>query len=127
MGWGGAAPGLEWPEREHGIHVDSRGFVWIGGNNCPTNGIAGLKPVADDQLLKLAPDGKLVLQIGKSNRSTGNADTSNVHRAADAFVHAPTNEVFVADGYGNHRVIVFDADHRRVQAHVGRVRRTSYR
>ena len=109
MGWGGAAPGLEWPEREHGIHVDARGFVWIGGNNCPTNGIANLKPVADDQLLKLTPDGKLVLQIGKSNRSTGNADTSNVHRAADAFVHAPTNEVFVADGYGNHRVIVFDA------------------
>jgi hypothetical protein len=109
MGWGGSAPGLEWPEREHGIHIDSRGFVWIGGNNCPTNGISGLKPVADDQLLKLSFDGKLVLQIGKSNRSTGNADTSNVHRAADAFVHAPTNEVFVADGYGNHRVIVFDA------------------
>ena len=109
MGWGGATSGLEWPEREHGIHIDSRGFVWIGGNNCPTNGIAGLKPVADDQLLKLAPDGKLVLQIGKSNQSKGNADTANVHRAADAFVHAPTNEVFVADGYGNHRVIVFDA------------------
>jgi hypothetical protein len=109
MGWGGAAPGLEWPEREHGIHIDSRGFVWIGGNNCPTNGIAGLKPVADDQLLKLGADGKLVLQIGKSNQSKGNADTTNVHRAADAFVHAPSNEVFVADGYGNHRVVVFDA------------------
>ena len=50
-----------------------------------------------------------MLQIGKSNQSKGNADTANVHRAADAFVHAPTNEVFVADGYGNHRVIVFDA------------------
>jgi hypothetical protein len=109
MGWGGAATGLEWPEREHGIHIDSRGFVWIGGNNCPGNGISNLKPVADDQLLKLGPDGKLVLQIGRSNQSKGNADTANVHRAADAFVHAPTNEVFVADGYGNHRVVVFDA------------------
>jgi DNA-binding beta-propeller fold protein YncE len=32
-----------------------------------------------------------------------------VHQSADAFVHVPTNEVFVADGYGNRRVVVFDA------------------
>jgi DNA-binding beta-propeller fold protein YncE len=61
-------------------------------------------------LLKFTPDGKLVMQIGHSNQSKGDADTANVHRAADAWVHPPTNEVFVADGYGNHRVIVFDAD-----------------
>ena len=46
----------------------------------PTNGIRGLKPVADDQLLKFTPDGKLVLQIGRSNQSKGNADTRNLHR-----------------------------------------------
>jgi hypothetical protein len=108
--WGGAASGFEWPEREHGIHIDAKGFVWLGGNNCPTNGIRGLKPVADDQLLKFSPDGKLVLQVGRSNQSKGNSDTRNLHRPADAWVHAPTNEVFVADGYGNHRVIVLDAD-----------------
>jgi DNA-binding beta-propeller fold protein YncE len=109
-GWGGDGQGYEWPQREHGIHIDARGFVWIGGNNCPTNGLANLKPVADDQLLKLTQEGKLVLQIGKSNQSRGNADTMNVHRAADVWFHAPANEIFVADGYGNHRVIVFDAD-----------------
>jgi len=108
--WGGAASGYDWPEREHGIHIDHNGFVWIGGNNCPTSGLAGLKPVADDAYLKFSPDGKFVLQIGKSNQSKGDADTVNVHRAADAWVHPPTNELFVADGYGNHRVIVFDAD-----------------
>src|SRR5437899_8537335 len=108
--WGGDGPGYEWVEREHGIHIDSKGFVWLGGNNCPTNGLAGLKPVADDQLLKFTQDGKFVLQIGGSNQSKGNADTKNVHRAADTWVHPPTNELFVADGYGNHRVIVFDAD-----------------
>jgi len=108
--WGGAGSGYDWPEREHGIHIDYKGFVWIGGNNCPTSGLAGLKPVADDALLKFTPDGKLVLQIGRSNQSKGDADTANVHRAADAWVHPPTNEVFVADGYGNHRVVVFDAD-----------------
>jgi hypothetical protein len=107
--WGGAGGGYEWPEREHGIHVDTKGFVWLGGNYCPTND-SKLKPVTDDQLLKFSSDGKLVLQIGRSNQSKGNADTRNLHRPADAWVHAPTNEVFVADGYGNHRVIVFDAD-----------------
>jgi hypothetical protein len=105
--WGGAGAGFEWPGREHGIHVDYKGYVRIGGNSCPTRGQPG---VTDDQLLKLTPDGKLVMQIGHANQSKGNADTQNLHRPADAWVHAQSNEVFVADGYGNHRIIVFDAD-----------------
>jgi hypothetical protein len=108
--WGGAGAGYEWPEREHGIHVDNKGFVWITGNNCPTNGLPGLKKVADDQVLKFTGDGKFVMQIGHSNQSKGNADTQNVHRPADLMVFPKTNELFVADGYGNHRVVVFDAD-----------------
>jgi DNA-binding beta-propeller fold protein YncE len=108
--WGGEDAGTHWPQREHGIHVDAKGFVWITGNNCPTNGIAGLKPVNDDQILKLTGDGKVALRIGQSNESKGNADTRNVHRAADVWVHPATNELYVADGYGNHRVIVFDAE-----------------
>jgi hypothetical protein len=108
--WGGAGNGYEWPEREHGIHIDSKGSVWISGNNCPTNGLPGLKPVADDQLLKFTQDGKFVMQIGHSNQSKGNADTQNVHRAADMSFYPKTNELFVADGYGNDRVAVFDAD-----------------
>ena len=108
--WAAAGSGYEWPEREHGIHIDHKGYVWIGGNNCPALNLPGLKPVADDQLLKFTQDGKLVMQIGRSNQSKGNADTLNLHRAADAWVHPKTNEVFVADGYGNQRVAVFDAD-----------------
>jgi hypothetical protein len=108
--WGGDGPGYEWPQREHGIYIDDKGFVWLGGNNCPTNGLANLKPVADDQLLKFTQDGKFVMQIGHSNQSKGNADTQDLHRAADEQFYPPTNELFVADGYGNHRVIVFDAD-----------------
>ena len=50
------------------------------------------------------------MQIGKSNQSKGNADTQNMHRPADLQVHPKTNELFVADGYGNRRVAVFDAD-----------------
>ncbi|HLK48804.1 MAG TPA: hypothetical protein VKT49_11750 [Bryobacteraceae bacterium] len=108
--WGGDGNGYEWPQREHGIHIDYKGYVWLGGNNCPTNGLPGLKPVADDQLLKFTQDGKFVMQIGHSNQSKGNADTQNLHRPADEWVYPPTNELFVADGYGNHRIAVFDAD-----------------
>ena len=85
--WGSEDAGLAVAQREHGIHVDAKGFVWITGNNCPTNGIAGLKPVNDDQILKLTGDGKLAMRIGESNASKGNADTRNVHRAADVWVH----------------------------------------
>jgi hypothetical protein len=108
--WGGDGNGYEWPQREHGIYIDYKGFVWLGGNNCPTNGLPRVKPVADDQLLKFTQDGKFLMQIGHSNQSKGNADMQNLHRPADEWVYQPTNELFVADGYGNHRVAVFDAD-----------------
>jgi lactonase family protein with 7-bladed beta-propeller/NHL repeat-containing protein len=106
--WGGDGAGFDWPEREHGISVDGKGFVWISGNGGwpkPTPGGS-----TDDMILKFTNTGKFVMQIGKRGQSTGDADTANVHQPADVFVHAPSNELFVADGYGNHRVIVFDAD-----------------
>jgi hypothetical protein len=108
--WGGPGQGYEWPQREHGIFIDYQGNVWLGGNNCPTNGAPGTKPLNDDQLLKFSQDGRFLLQIGKVNGSKGNADTANLHRPADAQVYQPANELFVADGYGNDRVIVFDAN-----------------
>jgi DNA-binding beta-propeller fold protein YncE len=107
--WGGEGAGYQWPQREHGIHVDPKGFVWIGGNYCPANAQAA-NQASDDQLLKFTQDGTFVLQIGKSAKSTGNADRANLHRPADQWVNPRTNELFVADGYGNHRVIVFDAE-----------------
>jgi DNA-binding beta-propeller fold protein YncE len=108
--WGGAGSGYEWPQREHGIRIDYKGDVWIGGNNCPARGLPGLQPLGDDQLLKFTPEGKFVMQIGHASQSKGNADTQNFHQPADAVVYEKTNEVFVADGYGNHRVIVLDAN-----------------
>ena len=108
--WGGPGAGYEWPQREHGLHIDHEGFVWLGGNNCPTNGLRRVEPLNDDQMLKFTQDGTFVLQIGRSNQSQGNADTMNLNRPADQQVHPPTNELFVADGYGNRRVAVFDAE-----------------
>lgn len=99
QGWGGPGEGYEWVESEHGIYVDPKGFVWIGGNGN-----------TDHHLLKFTRQGKFVMQIGKKGASKGNSDTQNLGRAADTFVYSKTNELFVADGYGNRRVIVFDAD-----------------
>jgi len=99
QGWGGPGEGYDWVEIEHGIYVDPKGFVWIGGNG-----------KTDHHLLKFTKDGKFVMQIGKKGESKGNSDTRNVNMAADTFVHAKTNELFVADGYGNKRIVVFNAD-----------------
>lgn len=97
QGWGGPGQGYEWPETEHGIYVDPKGYVWIGGS--------GNK---DNQLLKFTKAGKFLMQIGHSSQSKGNKDTSNLAGPADVWIHPKTNELFVADGYGNRRVIVFN-------------------
>jgi len=109
-GWGGDGAGYEWPQREHGISIDYKGNVWLGGNNCPEAKLPNLKPVADDQYLKFSPDGKFLMQIGKADAHRGDQDTANLHRPSDAQVLQSTNEVFISDGYGNHRVMVYDAD-----------------
>ena len=106
--WGGHADGYDWPWNEHGLFVDHDGHVWIGGNN-PTGGTPPSE-VEDNMLLKFTNTGELVLQIGGRNLGTGNLTTDSVRKSAEMFVYEPTNEVFVADGYGNRRVIVFDAD-----------------
>jgi DNA-binding beta-propeller fold protein YncE len=61
-------------------------------------------------ILKFTMAGKLVMQIGHSGQSKGNVDTENVHQATDVFVDTDAKEVYVADGYGNKRVIVFDSE-----------------
>ena len=73
--WGGDGAGYEWPQREHGIHVDANGFVRIGGNYCPADAQATVQ-TADDQLLKFTNDGKFVLQMGGAGGSKGNAEAS---------------------------------------------------
>jgi len=106
--WGGTADGAAWLGREHGIFVDANDFVWLGGRaGWPRPTTPG---VSDDMIMKFTMDGELVLQIGESGKSTGNLDTENVHQATDVFVDTDANEVYVADGYGNKRVIVFDSE-----------------
>ncbi len=106
--WGGPGEGYDWPQNEHGISVDPKGFVWIGGN--------GDK---DGEYLKFTREGKFVLQIGKLGEQTNSNDVTRLGKAADAEVDAEANEVYIADGYFNHRVIVFDAETGAYKRHWG--------
>jgi DNA-binding beta-propeller fold protein YncE len=106
--WGGPGEGYDWPENEHGIFVDLGGAVWVAGNG-----------PRDHQILKFSRDGRFLLQIGKPGESGGDVDTANLNRPADARVEEADNELYVADGYGNHRVIVFDATSGAYKRHWG--------
>ncbi len=96
--WGGPSTGFNWPTSEHGIFVDDNGFVWIGGNGA-----------TDRMILKFTQTGGFVMQIGTPGATHSNADTQNLGQPADMYVDTPANEVYVADGYGNNRIIVFNA------------------
>ena len=106
--WGGPGAGYDWPGNEHGVHVDGNGFVWITGNG-----------EDDGQLLKFTRDGKFVMQIGQVGPQTSNADTARLGKAAGVEVDGEANEVYVADGYQNRRVIVFDATTGAYKRHWG--------
>ncbi len=131
--WGGPGAGYDWPESAHGITVDYKGNVWLGGNGRgPQSGRGAINgqdeeskagdkvdSFHDNQILKFTQDGKFLLQIGKPGHSKGSNDVENVRLAAKTFVDPKTNELYVADGYGNHRVIVFDADTGKYKRHWG--------
>jgi DNA-binding beta-propeller fold protein YncE len=141
--WGGNGEGYEWPDSNHGITVDYKGYVWIGGNGrgtAPGAAPAGARgtrgaaqgappseaPVAgiqgyfhDSMIMKFTQDGKFLMQIGKVGASKGSNDVENLRLPAKIFVDKNANEVYVADGYGNHRVIVFDADTGKYKRHWG--------
>ena len=135
--WGGPGQGYEWPDSNHGITVDYKGYVWIGGNGvgtapgaAPRGAGRGTPPpegqvggavgyTHDSMIMKFTQDGKFLMQIGKVGASKGSNDVENLRRPAKIFVDKETNEVYVADGYGNHRVIVYDADTGKYKRHWG--------
>ena len=135
--WGGRGEGYDWPESNHGITIDYKGNVWIGGNGVGTppgargRGARGEQVQNEEQagaaigytndtmILKFTQAGKFLMQIGKPGQSKGSNDVENLRRPAKIFVDKQTNEVYVADGYGNHRVIVYDADTGKYKRHWG--------
>jgi DNA-binding beta-propeller fold protein YncE len=98
--WGGPGEGYDWPSTEHSIFVDQTGNVWITGN--------GAK---DRQAIKFTSDGKFILEIGHPSAAPmDNADTTILGRPAGIEVDEKAHEVYIADGYMNRRILVFDSE-----------------
>jgi DNA-binding beta-propeller fold protein YncE len=124
--WGGPGQGYEWPDSPHGISIDYKGNVWIGGNG-PN----------DSHILKFTKDGKFVMQAGKkgARRSAtaragegegavagyagGSNDEVSFGRVANIYVDQEENEAYIADGYLNKRVAVIDADTGKIKRYWG--------
>ena len=124
--WGGPGQGYDWPNSNHGITIDYKGNVWIGGNGRgpqtgggDNEGQVGGGRFYDNMVLKFTQDGKFLMQIGKPNQSKGSNDVENLRLPAKTFIDKDANEVYVADGYGNHRVIVYDAETGKYKRHWG--------
>ena len=126
--WGGSGEGYDWPSKGHGIDIDHKGNVWIGGSG-KTRSDAGALPhdesamgegrVHDSMVLKFSKTGKFLMQIGKPFDGKGSNDLKNFKMPAKTLVDPKTNELYVADGYGNRRVIVLDADSSEYRRHWG--------
>ena len=106
--WGGPGAGFEWPESNHGIVIDSKGVVWIGGNGAN-----------DGHILKFTREGKFVKQFGFAYASAGSNDPWAFNKVAKVFLDEPNNEAYVADGYGNKRVAVIDMDSGKIKRYWG--------
>ena len=102
--WGGPGEGYDWMQRtfgsEHGMFIDHEDNVWVigGGNGDFDGGVA----------LKFTSTGEFLLQIGEKGKTNGSHDRRLLGAPTTAAVAPDTNEVYVADGYVNQRVVVFD-------------------
>jgi DNA-binding beta-propeller fold protein YncE len=106
--WGGPGQGYEWFSSEHGIFIDDKDNVWLSGS-----------AKEDNHILKFTAKGKFLMQIGHAGKNRGSNDTENLGGPAGLFIYRKTNELFVADGYFNKRVIVFDPDTGAYKRHWG--------
>lgn len=98
--WGGPGEGFDWPKREHGIYVDKDDNVWISG--------AG---TGDRQILKFKDDGHFLMQIGHPSADPANSSRTDIlGLPAGMELDSQAHEIYIADGYMNKRVIVYDSD-----------------
>ena len=109
-----ALPDCQWPNTEHGIYVDHNMNVWLGGQ-------------AGGAVLKFTANGDFLLQIGRRQPPVRNSNDTNggingtplLAQPADLEVDPRTNELYIADGYTNLRVIVVDAETGLYKRHWG--------
>jgi DNA-binding beta-propeller fold protein YncE len=95
--FGSIEPSEDWPLMPHGVFVDHNDFVWVATS-------------IHHQVMKFTRDGEHLMTIGDFDEVGGSNDPSLLGGSADIHVDPDTNELFVADGYANRRVIVFDGE-----------------
>jgi len=132
--WGGPGQGFDWPQSTGGITVDPKGNVWIAAAGQPEATAAarpagapaagGARPPAapkpqDAHVIKFSRTGQFLLQIGHAGKVESSDSKTGLNRPAAVRVDPASNEVYVADGLGNHRVVVFDAETGAYKRHWG--------
>ena len=76
--WGGSdGPGYQWPDSNHGLNIDSRGNIWIGGNGA-----------MDGHVLKFTLDGKFVMQVGKKGVTRDSLAQDHFFQVAKTFFYS---------------------------------------
>jgi DNA-binding beta-propeller fold protein YncE len=106
--WGGPGEGYDWPASNHGITVDHKDNVWVGGNG-----------PRDAQILKFTRDGKFLAQFGVGDADADSNSTEHFGSVAEISFDPKANEAYVADGYRNKRVAVLDADTGKMKRYWG--------
>jgi hypothetical protein len=102
--WGDPAAVPGWPGSEHTILVDRAGQVWIGG------------ATPGDTLLKFTSDGKLLGDFGHRGPAVNARDQRQDNQQTEALLRGvaaaeldeDAGEIYIADGYLNRRVLVYD-------------------
>jgi sugar lactone lactonase YvrE len=109
--WGGQATIPQWGTQVHGLYIDNKDNVWVGfGGGLPYD-VKTRATTDNANFLKLTPQGKVLLEIGKFGMGTeGSLSTKYLGNPTDVHVDPKSNEVFISDGYLNHRIIAFDAN-----------------
>jgi DNA-binding beta-propeller fold protein YncE len=92
--WDARGPDGKW-NTIHGLFVDHNGFVWTNARE-------------SNLTVKFTRAGQVALVIGQFDKTGGSNDTTLMGRPSEIWVDPADNELFVADGYGNRRIIVFD-------------------
>ena len=106
------AGGENWADAEHGMFVDHLGNIWTGGGGTGASS-------SDSAVFKFAQDGTLLKRFGTKGMPYSSHDLENFGRPADFWVQQSTNELWVADGYTNRRLIVLDATTGEYKRHFG--------
>jgi sugar lactone lactonase YvrE len=108
QGWGDPTTQdvSEFPRNAHGLFVDHLDNVWVG-------------TYRHHRVMKFTRDGQLLMQIGEYDVNGGSNDPDLLGGPAGIWVDPQSNEVFIADGYRNRRVVVYDGDTGAYKRHWG--------